>query len=235
MRKENWKLNTKQKRGIRNLGLKKSSDGVYYNPEYFGLEFVKQKNGNLKMIVPDWFKKEHQQKLNTLRTYGKKYGLSNKSDIKKEKDLYKYYTDYVKKWNKGEISKLSTVKYRFDLYKENFRATSKFYRRENKKKIIEHISDSFKVKVMRIMGKHGVFNGQAYEDYIQNLANKLNEDKSTVEMLLFPTKLDEKSSYDLIKTTVDSGLNNIDELIDNKVDAGELDEQDEFLIRGMLI
>ena len=228
-------MNTKQKRGIRNLGLKKSSDGVYYNPEYFGLEFVKQKNGNLKMIVPDWFKKEHQQKLNTLRTYGKKYGLSNKSDIKKEKDLYKYYTDYVKKWNKGEISKLSTVKYRFDLYKENFRATSKFYRRENKKKIIEHISDSFKVKVMRIMGKHGVFNGQAYEDYIQNLANKLNEDKSTVEMLLFPTKLDEKSSYDLIKTTVDSGLNNIDELIDNKVDAGELDEQDEFLIRGMLI
>lgn len=228
-------MNTKQKRGIRNLGLKKSSDGVYYNTEYFGLEFVKQKNGDLKMIVPDWFKKEHQQKLNTLRTYGKKYGLSNKSDIKKEKDLYKYYTDYVKKWNKGEISKLSTVKYRFDLYKENFRATSKFYRRENKKKIIEHISDSFKVKVMRIMGKHGVFNGQAYEDYIQNLANKLNEDKSTVEMLLFPTKLDEKSSYDLIKTTVDSGLNNIDELIDNKVDAGELDEQDEFLIRGMLI
>ena len=228
-------MNTKQKRGIRSLGLKKSSDGVYYNPEYFGLEFVKQKNGNLKMIVPDWFKKEHQQKLNTLRTYGKKYGLSNKSDIKKEKDLYKYYTDYVKKWNKGEISKLSTVKYRFDLYKDNYKSTSKFYRRENKKKIIEHISNSFKVKVMRIMSKHGVFNGQAYDDYIQNLANKLNEDKGTVETLLFPTKLDEKSSYDLIKSTVDSGLNNIDELIDNKVDAGELDEQDEFMIRGMII
>ena len=138
-------MNTKQKRGIRNLGLKKSSDGVYYNPEYFGLEFVKQKNGNLKMIVPEWFKNEHKQKLNTLRTYGKKYGLSNKSDIKKEKDLYKYYTDYVKKWNKGEISKLSTVKYRFDLYKDNFRATSKFSRREKKKKIIGYISDSFKV------------------------------------------------------------------------------------------
>ena len=228
-------MNTKRNRGIRALGLKKASDGTYYNPDYFGLEFEKQKNGNLKMVVPDWFKKEHQQKLNTLRTYGKKYGLSNKSDIKKEKDLYKYYTDYVKKWNKGEISKLSTVKYRFDLYKDNFRATSKFYRRENKKKIIEHISDSFKVKVMRIMGKHGVFNGHAYDDYIQNLANKLNEDKGTVETLLFPTKLDEKSSYDLIKTTVDTGLNNIDELIDNKVDAGEIDDNDEFLIRGMLI
>ena len=228
-------MNTKQSRGIRALGLRKASDGTYYNPEYFGLEFVKQKNGDIKMVIPEWFKKEHQQKLNTLRNYGKKYGLSNKSDIKKEKDLYKYYTDYVKKWNKGEISKLSTVKYRFDLYKENFRATSKFYRRENKKKIIEHISDSFKVKVMRIMGKHGVFNGQAYDDYIQNLSNKLNEDKGTVETLLFPTKLDEKSSYDLIKTTVDTGLNNIDELIDNKVDAGELDDQDEFMIRGMLL
>lgn len=228
-------MNIKQNRGIRSLGLKKSSDGIYYNPDYFGLEFEKQKNGELKMIIPDWFKKEHKQKLRTLRTYGKNYNLSNKSDIKKEKDLYKNYVDYVKKWNKGEISKLSTVKYRFDLYKDNYKASSKFYRRENKEKIIAHVTYSFKVKVMRIMGKHGVFNGQAYDDYIQNLANKLNEDKGTVESLLFPTKLDEKSDYDLIKNTVDEGLNNIDELIDNKVDGGELDEQDEFLIRGMLI
>lgn len=228
-------MNTKQSRGIRALGLKKASDGTYHNPDMFGLEFEKNKNGEIKMVVPDWFKKEHQQKLNTLRTYGKKYGLSNKTDIKKEKDLYKYYTDYVKKWNKGEISKLSTVKYRFDLYKDNFRATSKFYRRENKKKIIEHISDTFKVKVMRIMGKHGVFNGQAYDDYLNNLSVKLGEDKGTIETLLFPTKLDEKSSYDLIKTTLDNGLNNIDELIDNKVDAGDIDDNDEFLIRGMLL
>ena len=87
MRKENWKLNTKQNRGIRALGLKKDSTGTYYNPDMYGLEFEKTKNGEIKMIVPEWFKKEHQQKLRTLRNYGKKYGLSNKTDIKKGKNL----------------------------------------------------------------------------------------------------------------------------------------------------
>lgn len=228
-------MNTKRNRGIRSLGLKKASDGTYYNPNMYGLEFEKQNNGDIKMVVPEWFKKEHQQKLRTLRYYGKKYGLSNKTDIKKEKDLYKYYVDYVDKWNKGEISKASTVKYRFDLYNQNQKSTNRFYIRENKQKIIEHVNESFKVKVMRIMGKHGVFNGQAYDDYLTNLSSKLGEDKAIIESLVFPTKINEKSSYDDIKNCIENGFDNIDELINNKYESGELDDNDEFLIRGMLL
>lgn len=228
-------MNTKRNRGIRALGLKKASDGLYYNPNMYGLEFEKTKNGEIKMIVPEWFKKEHQQKLRTLRNYGKKYGLSNKTDIKKEKDLYKYYVDYVNKWNKGEISKASTVKYRFDLYNQNQKSTNRFYSRENKQKIIEHVNESFKVKVMRIMGKHGVFNGQAYDDYLNNLSAKLGEDKSIIESLVFPTKINEKSSYEQIKNCIENGFDNIDELINNKYESGEIDDNDEFLIRGMLL
>ena len=228
-------MSTKQNRGIRALGLRKDSNGTYYNPDMYGLEFEKQKNGDIKMVVPEWFKKEHQQKLRTLRYYGKKYGLSNKTDIKKEKDLYKYYVDYIDKWNKGEISKPSTVKYRFDLYNQNQKTTNRFYSRENKEKIIEHVNESFKVKVMRIMGKHGVFNGQAYDDYLTNLSKKLGEDKSTIESLVFPTKINEKSSYEEIKNCIENGFDNIDELINNKYESGEIDDNDEFLIRGMLL
>lgn len=228
-------MNTKRNRGIRALGLKKDSSGTYYNPDMYGLEFKKTKNGEIKMVVPEWFKKEHKQKLQTLNYYGKKYGLSNKTDIKREKDLYKYYVDYVDKWNKGEISKPSTVKYRFDLYNQNQKSTNRFYSRENKEKIIEHVNESFKVKVMRIMGKHGVFNGQAYDDYLSNLSAKLGEDKSTIESLVFPTKINEKSSYDQIKNFIENGFDNIDELINNKYESGEIDDNDEFLIRGMLL
>lgn len=228
-------MNTKQNRGIRALGLKKDSNGTYYNPDMYGLEFEKTKNGNIKMVVPDWFKQEHKQKLQTLRYYGKKYGISNKTDIKKEKDLYNYYVDYVDKWNKGEISKPSTVKYRFDLYNQNQKSTNRFYSRENKQKIIEHVNESFKVKVMRIMGKHGVFNGQAYDDYLTNLSKKLGEDKSTIESLVFPTKINEHSSYEEIKNCIENGFDNIDELINNKYESGEIDDNDEFLIRGMLL
>lgn len=89
-------MNTIRNRGIRALGLKKDSNGTYYNPNMYGLEFVKSKNGEIKMIIPEWFKKEHKQKLRTLHYYGKKYGISNNTDIKREKDLYKYYVDYVK-------------------------------------------------------------------------------------------------------------------------------------------
>lgn len=228
-------MSTKRNRGIRSLGLKKDSSGTYYNPNMYGLEFEKTKNGDIKMIVPDWFKKEHKQKLQTLNYYGKKYGLSNKTDIKKEKDLYKYYVDYVDKWNKGEISKASTVKYRFDLYNQNQKSTNRFYSRENKEKIIEHVNESFKVKVMRIMGKHGVFNGQAYDNYLTNLSKKLGEDKSIIESLVFPTKINEKSSYEQIKNCIENGFDNIDELINNKYESGEIDDNDEFLIRGMLL
>lgn len=228
-------MSTKRNRGIRSLGLKKDSSGTYYNPNMYGLEFEKTKNGEIKMIVPDWFKKEHKQKLQTLNYYGKKYGLSNKTDIKKEKDLYKYYVDYVDKWNKGEISKASTVKYRFDLYNQNQKSTNRFYSRENKEKIIEHVNESFKVKVMRIMGKHGVFNGQAYDNYLTNLSKKLGEDKSIIESLVFPTKINEKSSYEQIKNCIENGFDNIDELINNKYESGEIDDNDEFLIRGMLL
>lgn len=228
-------MNTKRNRGIRDLGLKKSSDGTYYNPDMYGLEFEKTKNGEIKMIVPDWFKQEHKQKLRTLNYYGKKYDISNKTDIKKEKDLYKYYVDYVDKWNKGEISKTSTVKYRFDLYNQNQKSTNRFYSRENKQKIIEHVNESFKVKVMRIMGKHGIFNGQAYDDYLNNLSVKLGEDKATIESLVFPTKINEKSSYEDIKNCIENGFDNIDELINNKYESGEIDDDDEFLIRGMLL
>lgn len=228
-------MNTKRNRGIRALGLKKASDGLYYNPGMFGLEFEKTKNGEIKMIVPDWFKKEHRQKLRSLNYYRKKYGISNKTDIKKEKDLYKYYVDYVKKWNKGEISKTSTVKYRYDLYNQNKNSTDRFYRRENRQKIIEHVKESFKVEVMRITGKYGIFNGQAYDDYLNNLSVKLGEDKATIESLVFPTKINEKSSYEDIKNCIEKGFDNIDKLINNKYERGEIDDNDEFLIRGMLL
>lgn len=230
-------MNIKQNknRGIRALGLKKSTaEDIYYNPNMFGLEFKKTKNG-IEMIVPEWFKKEHRQKLSSLHYYSKKYGLSNKADIKKEKDLYKYYTDYVKKWNKGEISKISTVKYRFDLYNENQKLTNKFYSRENKQKIIKYADDSFKVKVMRMQGKHGVYNEKAYNDYINDLAKLLSEDKEEIERLIFPSGINEESSYETIHNLIDKGIDSIDRLIDIKVAFEDLDEVEEFVIRRKLL
>lgn len=230
-------MSTKQnkKRGVRSLGLKRDSEGNYYNPSNSLMEFKRKKNGDVEMIVPNWLKKEHQQKLRTLKYYGDKYGISNKTEIQKEKDLYKNYTEYVKKWNKGEISKISTVGYRFDLYKNNYKATSKFYRPENKTKIIQYASDSFKVKTMRIMGKHGIYNGKAYDDYLNDLAESLGEDKDQIEKLIFPTGLDEKSTYETIYEVTDKGLNSIDRLIDIKVAFEDLDEVDEFAIRRKLL
>ena len=37
------------------------------------------------------------------------------------------------------------------------------------------------------------------------------------------------------KNCIENGFDNIDELINNKYESGEIDDNDEFLIRGMLL
>lgn len=214
-------------------GLKRTSErGVYYDVES-GTTFKKDKNGNLKMQIDDYERKTHRATMERLRYYEKKYNISLKREKEIEKRNWKEYVDSVKKWNKGEINRANTVSRRLDNLNSRQRATNRYYSSSNVK-LKSDITEKKKVMVMRMSGKHGVYNGKAYDDYIQGLSYRLKVSKEEVEKHLFPNGIEESSKYKDIVDNLNNGMNTIDDLIDRQLENGIISEDDAFFTRELL-
>lgn len=214
-------------------GLKKTSEkGVYYDVAS-RTTFKRDNKGNLKMQVDEFERKAHKATLERLRYYEKKYNILLKREKDIEKRNWKEYVDSVKKWNKGEINRANTVGKKLETLTTRRNVTNRYYSSENIK-LSSDITEKRKVMVMRMSGKHGVYNGKAYDSYIQTLADRLKVTPEIIEKHLFPNGLEESSKYDDIVNTLNVGMNTIDDLIDEQVKKGLISENDAFFTRELL-
>lgn len=214
-------------------GLKKTSNkNEYYDP-LSRQTFIQDAKGNLKMTISDIDRAEHKATMERLRYYEKKYNYSVKEARRLESKRWKEYTNAVKKWNKGEYTRASTVGKRYQNYHENMLKNVKYYSANNKQ-LSADITEKKKVMVMRMQGIHGVYNGQLYDQYIQAIAQRLNMSTSEVEKLLFPKGVEEQSKYEDINKCFERAYDNIDDIIQDKVKSGELSDNDAFFIEELL-
>lgn len=222
-----------RKRTIRNLGLKRTSNkNEYYDPINRQL-FYKDKNGNLQMKIDPYDKQLHKQALQRIKYYEKKYNY-NLNDLREyEADRYKKYKQAISDWNKGEISKVSTVASRYNQLNENLLNLSSYLSADNKQ-LVAHLDEKKKVMYMRMMGQHDVYNGQAYTDFIHTIANKLGLDFGYTENLLFPKILGEKSKYAEIKPILDNSTSSIDEEVEKAVKSGKITKNEKFHLTELI-
>lgn len=214
-------------------GLKKTrGKNEYYDPQS-KQTFTKDKNGNLKMVVTREDKLNHKIAMERLRYYEKTYKYSTKQLRDIESKRWREYTQAVRDWNKGKKHRASTVGKRYSEFEENWRKSMRYYSAHNTQ-LKSDIKEKKKVMVMRMQGKHGVYNGQLYDQYISTLASKLNMSASEVEKILFPKGLEEQSKYDDVQRAFDKAYNNIDDIIRDKVEDGEITENEAFFIEELL-
>lgn len=214
-------------------GLKKTrGKNEYYDPQS-RQTFTKDSKGNLKMIVTREDRLNHKAAMERLRYYEKKYNYSMKEARRIEAKRWKEYTDSVKKWNKGEYTRASTVGRRYSAFTDNWRKNMRYYSAHNIQ-LSSDITEKKKVMVMRMQGKHGVYNGQLYDQYIDTLASKLNMSASEIEKILFPKGLEEQSKYEDIQKVFNKAYDNIDDIIRDKVEAEEITENEAFFIEELL-
>ena len=223
----------KNKRTIRSLGLKRTSNkNEYYDPKNRQL-FYKDKKGILQMKIDPYDKQLHKQALQRIKYYEKKYKYSLTNLREYEKERYKKYKQAISDWNKGEISKVTTVASRYNPLNENLLNLSSYLSSENK--LLEtHIDEKKKVTYMRMMGQHGVNNGQAYTDFINTIADKLGLDFAYTESLLFPKNLAEKTKYEEIKPILNKSVSSIDEEVEKAVESGKITKNEKFHLSELI-
>lgn len=214
-------------------GLKKTRGKNEYFDPVSRQTFIKDNKGNLKMTISEVDKLQHKATMERLRYYEKKYNYSTKELRNIEAKRWKEYTDSVKKWNKGEYSRASTVGRRYERFNKNATSVMKYYSSQNKQ-LTRDINEKKKVMVMRMQGVHGVYNGQLYDQYISTLADRLNMEAVEVEKILFPKGLEEQSKYADIQFAISRAYDNIDDIVNQKVADGELSENDAFFIEELL-
>lgn len=212
-------------------GLKKTGANSWLDRST-GNEFYKDKKGNIKMKVDIIEQQLHKQTMERLRYYEKKTGISTKQARQRESKRWEQYTKSVRDWNSGKVNRSSTVARRRKQLKGN-RSVLNYYSRFNAK-LQSDMEEKRKVIFSRARGVHNVHNGIDYDNYISAIAQRLGVDVGTVENLLFPKGLEEYSKYEDMKFVIDNTLNNIDDLITQKVSNGEIDETDEFFIRELI-
>lgn len=218
---------------ISTKGLKKTGDNEWYDTES-RQTFYKDKNGNLKMKVDDFERKRHKAVMERLRYYERKYNVSLKEQKKKESKLWSDYTRAVKDWNSGKINRANTVGRRYRRIDSNMSSVSKYFNNTNKT-LSRDMAEKRKVQIMRIDGKHDVFNGLKYDEYIKTIAERLQVDESLIEQALFPKGLEEYSKYDEIKAVLDNSAKLISDYVKEKIKDGTINEKDAFFLEEILL
>lgn len=206
--------------------------GSIYLDVNTGAEF-KKINGKFELQVDPLQKKLHNNAMRQIRYYEKKYNVSLKEARELESKKWKDYTKAVKDFNKGKISRLDTVQKRYNNSVKQTKETSKYYSKNNSN-LKAHLSEKKKIFAMRTQGLHGIKNGKAFDDLINNISSKLNIDKDTTLDLLFPTKLEEASTYEEVVNVMNNAFNTIDDIINDKYNSGELDFYDTIYLNDLI-
>ena len=182
--------------------LKKTGSNEWFDRRS-GQLFYKQK-GRLMIKIDEQERKAHRQLMAKLRREEKKWGLSTKSERETEAQLWKEYTNSVRKFNKGEIKRASTVS-RKRRSIENKQSDQYRYWHQPPEKLQKMQQDKRKVMLMRISGKHNVKNAGYYNELIALISQYSKLDPDIVESLLFPKAIEEETKYQKIKDEIDKG------------------------------
>lgn len=182
--------------------LKKTGSNEWYDRRS-GQLFYKQK-GKLMIKIDEQERKAHRQLMDKLRREERKWGLSTKAERETETKLWKEYTKAVRKFNKGEIKRASTVS-RKRRALESKQSDQYEYWHQPHEKLQKMQQDKRKVMLMRISGKHNVKNAEYYNELIRFISKYSKLDPDIVESLLFPKAIEEATKYEKIKDEMDKG------------------------------
>ena len=182
--------------------LKKTGSSEWFDRRS-GQLFYKQK-GRLMIKIDEQERKAHRQLMAKLRREEKKWGLSTKSERETEAKLWKEYTNSIRKFNKGEIKRASTVARRRKAL-ESKQSDQYRYWHQQPEKLQKMQQDKRKVMLMRISGKHNVKNAEYYNELIRLISQYSKLDPDIVESLLFPKAIEEETKYQKIKDEIDKG------------------------------
>ena len=182
--------------------LKKTGSNEWFDRRS-GQLFYKQK-GKLMIKIDEQERKAHRQLMAKLRYEEKKWGLSTKSERETETKLWKEYTNAVRKFNKGEIKRVSTVSRKRRAI-ESKQSDQYRYWHQPPEKLRKMQQDKRKVMLMRISGKHNVKNAGYYNELIALISQHSKLDPDIVESLLFPKAIEEETKYQKIKDEIDKG------------------------------
>lgn len=182
--------------------LKKTGSNEWFDRRS-GQLFYKQK-GRLMIKIDEQERKAHRQLMAKLRREEKKWGLSTKSERETEAKLWKEYTNAVRKFNKGEIKRASTVSRKRRAI-ESKQSDQYRYWHQPPEKLQKMQQDKRKVMLMRISGKHNVKNAGYYNELIALISQYSKLDPDIVESLLFPKAIEEETKYQKIKDEIDKG------------------------------
>ena len=182
--------------------LKKTGSNEWFDRRS-GQLFYKQK-GRLMIKIDEQERKAHRQLMAKLRREEKKWGLSTKSERETEAKLWKEYTNSIRRFNKGEIKRASTVARRRKAL-ESKQSDQYRYWHQQPEKLQKMQQDKRKVMLMRISGKHNVKNAEYYNELIRLISQYSKLDPDIVESLLFPKAIEEETKYQKIKDEIDKG------------------------------
>lgn len=198
-------------------GLKKTGQNEWFDPQSRAL--FEKKGGQLKMKVDPWDMAQHKRSMERFRYYEKKFGIDLSNEKQAENDRWNYYNKMVDDFNRGNIVQPTTVQRRQKSWEKSAFRRERMYSKSNVK-LSSQIEEMKKIMLLRIMGKHEIYNGRAYDAMIEGIAKALGKDVKEVEDRIFPKMQQEKSTYDNIDAYVDTAeiaLSEwIEELIDNK-------------------
>ena len=201
-------------------GLKKTGENEWFDP--VSRQLFTKKNGKLQMKVDPWNRAQHKRTMERFRYYENKFGVDLSDEKKAEKNRWKYYLKGIEQFNKGEFARPSTVQRREQSWQEMTFKKGRYFSPENKA-LKSQLEERRKVTIMRIAGKHDIYNGLAYDRMIEAIANSLEMSPEELESTIFPTLTQEKSIYEPLKKAVDNSEKSLDELVDELVKNG-LDE-----------
>lgn len=182
--------------------LKKTGSNEWFDRRS-GQLFYKQK-GKLMIKIDEQERKAHRQLMDKLRREEKKWGLSTKAERETETKLWKEYTKAIRKFNKGEIKRASTVSRKRRAI-ESKQSDQYRYWHQPPEKLQKMQQDKRKVMLMRISGKHNVKNAEYYNELIRLISKYSKLDPDIVESLLFPKAIEEETKYQKIKDEMDKG------------------------------
>ena len=208
--------------------LRKSGD--VYKDTKTGMEFKKTTKG-YNMVVNKQAQREHQANVRRLKKLNDKYGGAFSSELKKENENWNDYKKAITQFNKGEKARPGTVKKELDYFQKSSKEQAKIY--SDEKRVSSIVSDKRKVTLMRMSGKHGVYNGKAYDDYLKVMAKDLGMSVEEVEPLIFPTENDNEIKYEEYQSFFKSSKKkNVFDIIDEQEASGTLSEAKAIEVRN---
>lgn len=212
------------RKSLKVKNLKKINNNRYKDTKT-GIEFTKRKRNSYNMVVNKQAQRQHQNTVKKLKRLNKKYNGAFNKELREENENWNDYKKAINQFNKGQKTRVNTVKKELDYFTRSNKKQNKVL--SNKKSISSIVSDKNKVQIMRMSGKHGIYNGKAYDDYVTKMADELEMTKEDTEQLLFPIKDDNEIKYEDIQNFLNgkNKMKTVFDVIDEKQKNNDISEE----------